>query len=232
MPLGIFSKAKLVVQAATHSVLDKVIDMNSIPATEQLIRELEQAMQEESTATIRADVEAQTAHTKVAAIQTQIDEFNAAIEANLNDGDPSNDHEAETMMTHVMELESERDEIKANEQAAIENHKMLAETLEKLKQRHSDMMKNLRQLRSATAQASADKNALSAVRKANDMATGVDSMHLGNALERAQTESKVARAELQTAVGNLQDTPQALLQKNQAAARIAALRAKLGGGPA
>lgn len=84
-------------------------------------------------------------------------------------------------------------------------------------------------LRSATAQASADKNALSAVRKANDLATGVDSMHLGGALERAQTESKVARAELQTAVGNLQDTPQALLQKNQAAARIAAMRAKLGG---
>ena len=103
--MNLFGKAKLIVKSTAHGVLDRVIDANSVEATEQLIRDLEAAMQSESTETIRAQVEAQTLHTKVTVIQQQIDDFNAGIAANLNDGDPSNDHEAETMMNHVMELE-------------------------------------------------------------------------------------------------------------------------------
>lgn len=227
MALGLFSKAKILIQAGSHALLDKIIDANSIPAHEQIIRELEAAMQQESTATIKADVEVNSLGTKITAIQSQIDDFNAAIEVNLNDGDPSNDHEAEIMMTHIMELESERDEIAASQTAAKENHKLLSDTLAKLKQRHTQMMKELRALRTATAQASADEQALKAVRKANDLATGVDSMHLGGALEKAKQASQVARAELREAVGSVQDTPEALLQKSKAASRIAEMRAKL-----
>lgn len=228
MAFSLFKKATLIVQSGSHALLDKIIDANSIPAHEQLIRDLEAAMQEESTATIRAQVEAESLSTKINAIQTQIDEFNAAIETNLNDGDPSNDHEAETMMTHVMELESERDELKASQSAADENHKLLAGTLDKLKQRHTQMMKELRALRSATAQAASDKKAVAAVQAANNLVTGVDSAHLGGALDRAKQESAVARQQLKEAVGAVGDSPEALLQKNQAAARIAAMRAKLG----
>ena len=226
--MNLFGKAKLIVKSTAHGVLDRVIDANSVEATEQLIRDLEAAMQSESTETIRAQVEAQTLHTKVTVIQQQIDDFNAGIAANLNDGDPSNDHEAETMMNHVMELEGERDELKASEDAANENYKLLSETLGKLKDRHSQMMKQLRALRSAVSQAKTDNKALAAVRAVNELTTGVDSVHLGGALEKAKQESAVARQELKKAVGSIQDIPEALLQKSKAAARIAEMRAKLG----
>lgn len=226
--MKLFSKATLIVKASAHGVLDRIIDANSVEAHEQLIRDLEAAMQSESTETIKAQVEAQSMHTKIAAIQQQIDDFNAGIQANLNDGDPSNDHEAETMMNHVIELEGERDELKASEQAANENYTLLNETLGKLKDRHAQMMKELRGLRSAVSQAKTDNKALEAVRAVNDLTTGVDSMHLGGALDKAKQESAVARQELKQAVGSIQDSPEALLQKSKAQARIAEMRKALG----
>lgn len=225
--MNIFSKATLLVKAGSHGLLDKIIDANSIPAHEQIIRDLEEAIQKESTAAITAQVEANSINVKVKAIQEQIDEYNKAIEFNLNDGDPSNDHEAEKMMQRVIELEEERDEIKGTADSAVQNHKLLSETVEKLRQRHSQMMKELRALRNVTKQAKADQSALKAVRQANELASGVDSMHLGGALDRAKQESAVARAELQQAVGQMQDTPDALLAKSKASARLAEMRAKL-----
>jgi hypothetical protein len=100
--------------------------------------------------------------------------------------------------------------------------------LGKLKDRHGQMMKQLRSLRSAVSQAKTDQKAVAAVRAVNDLTTGVDSMHLGGALEKAQQESAVARQELKQAVGSIKDDPAALLQKSQAAARIAAMRKSLG----
>ena len=227
MALGIFEKVGLIAKSNAHNLLDRMIDAQSILAHEQLIRELEAAMQAESTETIKAEVQANSLHDKVKALQKQIDSFNAAIEANLGDGDPTNDHEAETLMTHVMGLESERDELLASEKATIENHQLLADTLEKLKERHTKMRKELAELRRVTTQAKADQNALNAVRKVNNLVEGVDSAHLGGALERAREQSAVARQELKQAVGDIQSTPEALLQKSQAQQRIAALRAKL-----
>ena len=223
--MNLFGKAKLIIKAGSHSVLDRIIDANSVEAHEQLIRDLEAAMQSESTETIRAQVEAQTLHTKIAAIQQQIDDFNAGIEAQIKEG--GHDHEVETMMNHVMELEGERDELKASEQAANENYTLLNETLGKLKDRHTQMMKELRALRSAVSQAKTDQKAVAAVRAVNDLTTGVDSMHLGGALDRAKQESEVARQELRQAVGSIQDSPEAILQKSKAQARIAEMRAKL-----
>jgi phage shock protein A len=226
MALSIFAKGSLIVKSGAHSLLDKIIDANSVPAHEQLIRELEAAMQTESTECIRADVAAKSLHVQVASIQQHIDEFNAAIQANIDDGDPTNDGDQIPMMNHVMELETERDDIKSQESALIENHRLLSETLDKLKERHTSMVRELGQLRRAVSQAAADTQALNAVRKVQDLTTGVDSTHMGGALEAAKQKSAVAREELNQAVGGMQSSPEALLQKSQAAARIAAMRAK------
>jgi hypothetical protein len=104
---------------------------------------------------------------------------------------------------------------------------LLNETLGKLKDRHAQMMKELRALRSAVSQAKTDQKAVAAVRAVNDLTTGVESMHLGGALDRAKQESAVAREELKQAVGSIQDSPEVLLQKSKAQQRIAEMRAKL-----
>jgi chromosome segregation ATPase len=223
--MNLFSKAKLIVKATSHDILDRVIDANSVPAHEQLIRDLEAAMQAESTETIKAQVEAQTLHVKIAAIQQQIDDYNAGIVTQMKAG--GHDHEVEEMMNHVVEFEAERDEVKASEDAANENYKLLSETLGKLRDKHTQMMKELRALRTAVSQAKTDQGALETMRKVNDLTQGVDSMHLGGALAAAQQKSAVARAELRNEVGNIQDSPEAALQKAKVAARLADMRAKL-----
>jgi chromosome segregation ATPase len=164
--------------------------------------------------------------TKVTAIQASINEFLAAIQDNIDDGDPGNDHEQIPMMEHVEELESELSSIKAQEEAAQQNYQLRSATLGKLKQRHKTMVQELGQLRQAVSQASADESALRTTQKLKDLTEGVDSAHLGNALANAQTRSQVARAELQQAVGEIKDSPEALLAKNSAAASISAMRAK------
>ena len=232
MALSIFSKATLIVKASAHSVLDKVIDANSVPAHEQLIRELETAMQTESTECIRADVAAKSMHLQIAAIQQHIDEFMAAIQANMDDGDPTNDDEQIPMAAHVTELQGELEDVKSQESALIENHRLLATTLDKLKERHTLMVRELQQLRRAVSQASADTQALNAVRKVQDLTTGVDSTHLGGALQKAKDQSAVAREELNQAVSGMQSSPEALLQKSKAQALLASMRAKAATPPA
>lgn len=133
------------------------------------------------------------------------------------------------MMEHVEELESEISSTKAQEDAAKQNYQLLSTTLDKLKQRHKLMVKELGELRRATSQAKTDETALKTVQRLKDLTEGVDSTHLGGALANAQARSQVARAELQQAVGEIKDSPEALLAKNKAAARIAAMRAAVSG---
>jgi phage shock protein A len=228
MALSIFSKIAIIAKSGTHSLLDKLIDMNDVGAVEQLIRDLEAAIQTESTEAIRADVNAKSLHTQATAIQAKIDQFNKAIERILGDDDPSNDGDAEPMAAKVISLEEEVEEIKASETSATENHNLLADTLSKLQERHLAMIKQLRQLRSAKTQAAADNQAVKAVRQAKAITEGVDSTHLGDALHKAQENSAVAREELKQAVGGIQSSPEALLAKSAAAQRIAEMRAKLG----
>jgi phage shock protein A len=226
MALGIFAKSSLIVKSTAHSVLDKIIDANSVPAHEQLIRELESAMQAESTECIKADVAAKSLHLQIASIQAQIDEFMAAIQVNIDDGDPTNDADQIPMAQHVTDLQEEMEDVKAQEASANENHRLLASTLEKLRERHTIMVKELQQLRRAVSQAAADTQALNAVRKVQDLTTGVDSTHLGGALEAAKQKSAVAREELSQAVGSMKSSPEALLQKSKAQALLASMRAK------
>ena len=229
MALGIFDKVTLLVKATTHDLLNKAIDANSIPAHEQLIRDLEAAIRSESTETIKADVASKNLHLQVTSIQSHIDEFLAAIQANIDDGDPTNDHEQTPMMEHVEELETEIADIKSQEEAAAQNFQLLSTTLDKLKQRHKVMVQELNQLRRVTSQAKADEGALRTFQRVKDLTEGVDSASLGGALANAQVRSQVARAELQQAVGEIKDSPEALLAKSKASARIAAMRAAAAG---
>jgi phage shock protein A len=229
MSLGIFGKVSLLVKAETHSVLDKQIDAHSVEAHEQLLRELEAAMQAESTESIRAGVTAKNLHLQIAEIQTHIDEYQAGINRILTKPD-HNDDDVTTMTEHMMELENEIESIKSQETAANENCRILTETLKQLKDRHKVMMDELQQLRAAKSQNAADSRALEAVRKAKDLTEGVDSVHLGGALAAAKQQSEVTREELRQAVGNIQSTPEALLQKSKVQQRIDEMRAKLQAG--
>jgi hypothetical protein len=229
MALGICDKITLLVKAKSHDLLNRAIDANSVPMHEQLIRDLEGAIRSESTETIKAEVTAKNLKLQAAAIQGHIDEFLAAVQANIDDGDETNDHEQIPMMEHVEELETELADVKAQEDNATQNHKLLVDTLGKLKQRHKIMVRELGQLRSAVSQAKTDESTLKTVQRAKDLTEGVDSAGLGNALANAKLKSQVARAELQDAVGEIKDSPEVLLAKSKASARIAAMRAAAAG---
>lgn len=229
MALGICDKITLLVKAKSHDLLNRAIDANSVPAHEQLIRDLEAAIRSESTETIKAEVAAKNLKLQIAAIKGHIDEFLAAVQANIDDGDESNDHEQIPLMEHVEELEAELADVKDQEAAANQNHQLLATTLDKLKQRHKVMVQELGQLRRVTSQAKTDEAALKTVQRVKDLTEGVDSAGLGNALANAKARSQVAQAELQQAVGEIKDSPEALLAKSKASARIAAMRAAAAG---
>jgi phage shock protein A len=226
MALGLFQKSSLIVKSTAHSVLDKIIDANSVPAHEQLIRELEAALQTETTECIKAEVAAKAIHLQIAAIQTHIDEYMAGIQANIDDGDPTNDGDQLVMAQHVTDLKEELEDVKSQEASSIENHRVLSETVGKLREKRDAMVKQLQQLRRAVTQAAADTQAVNAVRKVQDLTTGVDSTHLGGALEAAKQKSAVAREELNQAVSGMQSSPEALLQKSKAQALLASMRAK------
>ena len=133
------------------------------------------------------------------------------------------------MMEHVEELEAELASVKDQEASATQNFQLLSTTLDKLKQRHKVMIQELGQLRRVTSQAKTDEAALKTVQMAKDLTEGVDSAGLGSALANAKVRSQVAQAQLQEAVGEIKDSPEAMLARSKASARIAAMRAAAAG---
>ena len=131
--MELLSKARLVILSNLPGLLDKVIDLNSIQALKQHIRDLEKAKEELEDSTVMAEADVETLKDELSGISAQVKELNENINFILTDDVAENDHLALPLESRLVGLED--DMAARNEQLAEaeETHRKLVEGLSQVR---------------------------------------------------------------------------------------------------
>jgi phage shock protein A len=202
--MSLFSRLRTVTLAYGNNLLDKAVDMNSIPVLKQYVRDLEDAIE-------KTNHESAVAHANVSVLQTQIDGTSKTInldtqraQAYLAKSDETN---ARLVATRIHESQILVDSLKEQISQATSNSQQLDSALQKMQAKHSEVMSQLRVLESKDRQASALSTATNSLKQAsailgsNDVADSVDSIS-----RKIETRAAVANEEFTRAVSAF-DTP-------------------------
>ena len=228
---SLFSKTRIAVLSNLHTLLDKVIDLNSIGAIKQHIRDLEEAKEQIADEAAIAKGRVTSADKETAQLKAKIAATNENIDAILNDGDPSNDHLAEKLDVKLQDMENtlagnqeEHDTLKKTAEA-------LAQAADKLSGKHAEMLSNLKRLEQLERTAKAKEQAAAALNAAGKVTAGAGEVSVDNIEQCLREKSNVADAKFERAMGDLNSQDDGDVAAALAKSRIAARRAKLAGEP-
>jgi phage shock protein A len=227
---GLLQKTSDLVLGNLHSLLDAAIDLNSIPVCEQQIRRLNDKCADvrRSASAARADVA--MAQSALAGLEHQIEENTANAQLLLDDGDPSNDGDAQTLMEQVVTLTEQLDEKKADLEQAQKVCTGLETASKRLSAKATELTANVNKLKSAERRAKSNAGAASALRDAGEMLSS-GGPNLDNVAARIARKDAVASQELTDALASTAaPTPMASVTTSKAAALIAQMKAKKAGG--
>lgn len=224
---SVFAKARLAVLSVAHRALDAVIDMNSVEAVKQNIRDLETSRDglSDSVATSRGQVT--TVRREVAQLETKKDRLNQQIDSLLTDGDTTNDHKADTLEAELVSVE-EMFSLKQEELKSVaETVQALDQTLSALTTKLTTMKGQLGRLEAMDRSARAKENAADAMRQATRAsATGAD-VSVDSVAARVQRRSDVADEKLKSAMGDFASSTENDVALAGVAARLAERKKRL-----
>ncbi len=225
---SIFEKARTLVLSNIHSLLDAAIDLNSIGAIKQHVRDLEKARDSIADEAAVADGRATALDRDIRELESKKVATEENIDLLLTDGDDSNDHHAMPLAEQVMQI----DDNIAAKQAELVDQRALVANLEdarmKLTTKHAEMLRSLNRLESMERAAVAREQAAKALSGAAavagvDVAASVDSV-----TQRVRDRDAVSKARFDRALAGIGDEgPADAVRASQAAALIAARRAQL-----
>src|SRR5512136_1562145 len=168
---GLFQKARIATLSAAHSLMDKVIDLNSIGAVKQYVRDLENALEDLEDASAAAAGHVRTVQRDADQIRYQIKELNQNIDFILSDNKPENDSLATPLEARLIGLEqliSTKDEEIATGQKTSQ---ALVEATSALRTRYQNMVQQIQRLEAMDMAAKAKENAAEAIRQAGKIAS-------------------------------------------------------------
>jgi phage shock protein A len=201
--VSLFSRIRVVTLAYSNNLLDKVVDMNSIPVVKQYIRDLEDAID-------KTNHESAVAAANVSVLQHQIDVTTATIaldtkraQAYLTKNDEPN---ARLVAGRIHDSQLLLDSFKEQIGQATSNAQQLDSALEKMRSKHSEMMNQMRILESQDGQARSLASATKSLKAASALTENDISGSVDNLAQKIHQRSAVANEEFNRAVGAF-DTP-------------------------
>jgi len=143
---SLFEKARIAALSAAHSLLDKVVDLNSIGAVKQYVRDLENALEDLEDATAIAAGHVRTLEREDEQINYQIKELNQNIDFILSDNKPDNDYLATPLEARLIGLE-QRASTKVQEiEDGHKTARALSEAASTLRTRYHNMVQQVQRL--------------------------------------------------------------------------------------
>lgn len=224
----VFQKLRTLTLSNIHGLLDKAIDLNSVEAIKQHVRDLEAASESIADEAAVAKGGVQSKHKQITELTTQIKTTNENIDLILSDADPSNDNLAEPLEARLIGFE---ESLKVKQVELEEAEKLaadLSDAATKIEAKHQEMLSSLRRLEAMDHSTKAKEKAASAIKQAGELAAGADSVD--NVTQRLEERDTVASARLERALGSMSNSVDMGVIGAQAKDRIAARRAKLSGG--
>jgi phage shock protein A len=224
---GLFQKARVAALSAAHSLLDKVIDLNSIGAVKQYVRDLENALEDLQDAAATEAGHLRTVQRDSIQIQSQMQELNRNIDFILSDNNPANDHLAKPLEARLIGLE-QRNSSKTEEIASTQkSSQALNEAVSSLQTKYQNMLEQLQRLSAMDTAARAKEHAVEAMRNAGRIASGGGAVSVDDIADRIQRRSDVADAKFEQAMGEMSGQLEKDVVMAQAEARLEQRKARL-----
>jgi phage shock protein A len=224
---SLFDKARIAALSAAHGLMDKVIDLNSIGAVKQYVRDLENSLEDLEDASAAAAGHVRTVQRDADQIRSQIKELNLNIDFILTDNKPENDSLATPLEARLIGLEqriSTKDEEIATGQKTAQ---ALAEATSTLRTRYQNMVQQIQRLEAMDQATKAKENAVKAIRQAGQITSAGGDVSVDAVADRIQRRSDVADAKFERALGEMNGQVEKDVVIAQAQARLEQRKARL-----
>jgi len=224
---GLFQKARIAALSSAHSLLDKIIDLNSIGAVKQYIRDLESALEDLQDAAATESGHLRTVQRDSIQLQSQIKELNQNIDFILSDNNPANDHLAKPLEARLIGLE-QRMNAKNEEFASTQkSSQALNEAVSNLQAKYQSMVEQLQRLEAMDTAAKAKERAVEAMRNVGRVSSAAGSVSVDAVADRIQRRSDIADAKFEQAMGEMSGQVEKDVVLAQAESRLEQRKARL-----
>ncbi len=224
---SLFSKATNFLASLAHRGLDKAITSNSPEYLKQVIRNVEEAVNEAAMAVASAKGELTAARQDARDTEAQIAKINAGIDRLLTDSDPKNDHYADPLEAQLVEKEKQlamqREVVAAGEQTL----QSVGTACRRLRRKRQDVGPGGGALTARDRADWAKKAGAQAVKAATDVMGGIDGQSVDNIERQIRKDNAMADEMLRQSTGAMEDDPMKAVRDSEVADRIAARRARL-----
>ncbi|OGL95955.1 hypothetical protein A2348_01590 [Candidatus Uhrbacteria bacterium RIFOXYB12_FULL_58_10] len=227
--ISILDKFRTFTFSNLHSLLDAAIDLNSVEAIKQHVRDLETAHRDMLAALAGAKGNVSALKAQTTALEERIADLTEKIEILLSDGDATNDHYADPFGEQIGDSEEELaaldEEIGGAQAQVAVFEKAEGQIKSKVQQMHGE----LRRLASMERVAAAKEKAAGALAGATAaLSSGVDGS-VDSVKARLQQRAGTADATFEQAVDRLDAAggAEAAVKKSIGASKVAEIRARL-----
>ena len=203
------------------------MDLNSIGAVKQYIRDLENALEDLEDSAAAAAGHVRTVQRDADQVQSQIKELNQNIDFILGDNKPENDYLATPLEARLIGLEqrasTQQEEIVTGQKTA----QALAEATTTLRTRYQNMVQQVQRLEAMDQATKAKENAVEAIRQAGQIASTGSDVSIDAVADRIQRRADVADARFERVMGDMNGQVEKDVVIAQAQARLEARKARL-----
>ncbi|MBI2855179.1 MAG: PspA/IM30 family protein [Chloroflexi bacterium] len=224
---GIFQKARVAALSSAHSLLDRIIDLNSIGAVRQYVRDLENALEDLEDAAATAAGHLRTVQRDAVQLQSQAKELNRNIDFIISDNNPANDYLAKPLEARLIGLEQR---IKTKDEEMAEGQKSsqaLNQAVSALQAKYQSMVEQMQRLEAMDNAAKAKESAVQAMRNAGRISSTAGNVSIDAVADRIQRRSDVADAKFEQAMGDMSSQVEKDVVLAEAEARLEQRKARL-----
>jgi phage shock protein A len=224
---GLFQKARIAALSTAHALMDKVVDLNSIGAVKQYVRDLENALEDLEDASAAATGHLRTVQRDSDQLRYQITELNRNIDFILTDNKPENDNLATPLEARLIGLE-QRAGTKVEEiNTGTKTAQALSEAVTTLRTRYSTMVEQVQRLEAMDKATKAKENAVQAIKQAGQIAGAGSDVSIDAVADRIQRRADVADARFERALGEMNGQVEKDVVMAQAQARLEQRKSRL-----
>jgi len=226
---GLLEKVRIGLLAQAHSVLDKIIDLNSPQAVREYIRELERSIEGIENDAAEAAGHVTTTDREVHKLMGQIESYDHAIDSILTSTDPASTDKARELQVKLNGFKQQFEAKQTELATAKETADAIVHSLSALRSKHQSMVQQLTALDSLDKAAKDKERAAKALQQAAKITSMGSDISVDDLASRIQARHDVADEKLKRALASMDDVAGKDVALTQADADIAARKARLAG---
>jgi phage shock protein A len=224
---SIWQKLRTIGLSNLNDFLDAAIDLNSVGACKQYVRDLEEAKDKMRDQAAAARGRLGQSQAAVATLEHQIATDTEHAQLLLDDDDASNDADAERLMEGVVSktelLETKKAQFATDKQVSD----AMGEAVRKITAKHAEMVNNVRRLEALEQQTKAQEQATAALKQAGKLANSTDGVSVDNVEQRLRDRAAASGEQFKDAMSDMSGgSVQESVTAAKAKKLIAEMRAK------